>query len=92
MKKILILFVPTSSIFVLFVLIGTYFIEDIYTLIQLGRTTLSSLIPESDIQILICFGFIGLVGIFRKRSNKIFSSPPLNSSNPDYISSLLDDN
>jgi hypothetical protein len=74
MKKILILFVPKASIFVLFVLIGTYFIEDIHTLFQLGRTNSSSLIPAADIQILLCFGFIGLVGIFRKRSNKNFSS------------------
>jgi len=70
MKKILILLVPTASIFVIFVLIGAYFMEDIYTLIRLGRTNSSSLVPESDIQILICIGFIGLVGIFRKRSNK----------------------
>jgi hypothetical protein len=70
MKKILILSVPTTSIFVLSVLIGTYFIEDIFTLIQLGRTNSSLIIPESDIQVLLCFGFIGLVGIFRNRSNK----------------------
>jgi hypothetical protein len=70
MKKILILFVPTASIFVLSILIGTYFIEAIFTLIQLGRTNSSLIIPESDIQILLCFGFIGLVGVFRKRSNK----------------------
>jgi hypothetical protein len=70
MKKILILFVPTASIFVLSVFIGTYFIEDIFNLIQLGRTKSSLIIPEPDIQILLCFGFIGLVGVFRKRSNK----------------------
>ena len=70
MKKILILSVPTTSIFVLSVLIGTYFIEDIFTLIQLGRTNSSLIIPESDTQILLCCSLIGLVGIFRKRSNK----------------------
>jgi hypothetical protein len=69
MKQILILFVPTASILVFSVLIGTYFIEDIFTLIQLGRTNSSLIFPESDIQILLCFGFIGLVGIFRKNSN-----------------------
>jgi len=70
MKKILILIVPTASIFMLLVLTGTYFIEDIFTLIQLSSTNSSLIIPESDIQILLCFGFIGLVGVFRKRSNK----------------------
>ena len=70
MKKILILFVPTASIFVFSVLFGGYFIEDIFNLIQLGRAKSSLVIPESDIQILICCGLIGLVGVLRKRSKK----------------------
>ncbi len=70
MKKILILFVPTASIFVFSILLGAYFIEDILNLIQLGRTKSSLVIPESDIQILICCSLVGLVGVFRKRSNK----------------------
>jgi hypothetical protein len=70
MKKILILFVPAASIFVFSLLIGAYFIEDIFNLIQLGRTKGSLVIPKPDIQILLCFGIIGLVGVLRKRSKK----------------------
>jgi len=68
MKKILILFVPAASIFVFSLLIGAYFIEDIFNLIQLGRTKGSLVIPKPDIQILLCLGLIGIIGFFASRA------------------------
>ena len=68
MKKILILLVSITSIFVLSAIIGAYFIEDILNLMKLSKTKISSIIIDPDIQILLCLGLIGIVGFFASRA------------------------
>jgi hypothetical protein len=68
MKKILILFVSITSIFVLSAIIRAYFIEDILNLMKLSRTKISSIIIDPDIQILLCLGLIGIIGFFASRA------------------------
>ena len=70
MKKFLVFFVPIVSILVLSVIVGAFFIEDIFNLVKLSRPMKSSIIPESDIQILLFLSIVGLVAIMRKRPNK----------------------
>jgi hypothetical protein len=70
MKKILILFVSITSISVLSVIIRTYFIEDIFKLMKLSKTYISSIIPGPEIQILLYLSLIGLIFSFGKRPNK----------------------
>jgi ABC-type dipeptide/oligopeptide/nickel transport system permease component len=70
MKKFLVFFVPIVSILVLSVIVGAFFIEDIFNLVKLSRPMNSSIIPESDIQILLFLSIVGLVAIMRKRPNK----------------------
>ena len=70
MKNKLILFVSLIPIFVFLGIMGAFFKEDIYRLIKLCKTDLSSIIIEADVQILLYLGVIGLVGIFRIRSYK----------------------
>jgi ABC-type dipeptide/oligopeptide/nickel transport system permease component len=70
MKKFLVFFVPIVSTFVLSMIVGAFFIEDIFNLVNLSRPMNSSIIPESDIQILLFLSIVGLVAIMRKRPNK----------------------
>ena len=70
MKNILTLFIPTASILVLLLIVGAYFIEDIFNLLKLSITMNLPRIPESDIQILLYLSLVGLVGILRKRPTK----------------------
>ena len=70
MKKFLVFFVPIVSILVLSVIVGAFFIEDIFNLVKLSRPMNSFIIPESDIQILLFLSIVGLVAIMRKRPNK----------------------
>ena len=68
MKKILILFISITSIFVLSAIIGACFIEDILNLLKLSRIKISSIIIDPDIQILLYLGLIGFVGFFGSRA------------------------
>ena len=70
MKKTLILFVSITSIFVLSVIIRAYFIEDIFNLMKLSRTKISSIVIDPDIQIILCLGLIGIIGFFGIRADK----------------------
>jgi hypothetical protein len=70
MKKILILFIPTASIFVLLIIVGAYFIEDIFNLLKLSRAMNSSVVTGSNIQTLIGLSLVGFVAIIRKRPPK----------------------
>ena len=72
MKKSLIYFVPITSIFVLSVIIATYFMENIFNFMKLAEINFSTILPNPDFQILLCLGvvgFIGIVGIHRNREN-----------------------
>jgi hypothetical protein len=68
MKKILILFVSITSIFVLSAIIRAYFIEDILNFMKLSSTKISSIIIDPDIQILLSLGLIGIIGFFASRA------------------------
>ncbi len=68
MKKILILFVSITSIFVLSAIIRAYFIEDILNLMKLSRTKILSLTIDPDIHILLYLGLIGLIAFFVSRA------------------------
>ncbi len=68
MKKILILFVSITSIFVLSAIIRAYFTEVILNLMKLSRIKISSIVIDSDIQILLYLGLIGIVGFFTSRA------------------------
>ena len=68
MKKILILFVSITSIFVLSAIIRAYFIEDILNLMKLSSTKISSIIIDPDIQILSSLGLIGIIGFLASRA------------------------
>jgi hypothetical protein len=68
MKKILILFVSITSIFVLSAIIRAYFIEDILNFMKLSSTKISSIIIDPDIQILLSLGIIGIIGFFASRA------------------------
>jgi hypothetical protein len=70
MKKILILFVSITSIFVLSVIIRANFIEDIFNLMKLSRTKISSIVIDPDIQIILCLALIGIIGFFGNRADK----------------------
>jgi hypothetical protein len=68
MKKILILFVSITSIFVLSAIIRAYFTEVILNLMKLSRIKISSIVIDPDIQILLYLGLIGIVGFFTSRA------------------------
>jgi hypothetical protein len=68
MKKILILFVSITSIFVLSAIIRAYFTEVILNLMKLSRSKISSIIVDPDIQILLCLGTVGIIGFFASRA------------------------
>jgi hypothetical protein len=69
MKKILVFFVLIVSFLLLSVIVGAYFVDDIFNLVTLSRTMNTSIIPESEIQILLFLSIVGLVAIMRKRAN-----------------------
>jgi hypothetical protein len=69
MKKILVFFVLIVSFLLLSVIVGAYFVDDIFNLVTLSRTMNTSIIPESEIQILLFLSIVGLVAIMRKRPN-----------------------
>ena len=70
MKKILILFVSIMSTFVLSIIIRAYFIEDIFNLMKLSRTKISSIIIDPDLQIILFLGLIGIIGFLGSRADK----------------------
>jgi hypothetical protein len=69
MKKGLIYFVPIMSIFVLSVIIATYFMENIFDLMKLARINFSTILPNSDFNILLYFSVVGILGIRRNRGD-----------------------
>lgn len=70
MKKISILFVSVTSAIILSVLIGIYFMIDIFNFMELVRANLSSMIIDPEVQILLYLSLIGLIGFFGSRSYK----------------------
>jgi len=69
MKKGLIYFVPIISIFVLSVVIATYFMENIFNLIKIAGINFSTILPNSDFKILLYLGVFGILGIRRNRGD-----------------------
>jgi len=69
MKKSLIYFVPITSIFVLSVIIATYFMENIFNLLKLDGINFSTILPSPDFEILLYLSLVGIVGIHRNRGN-----------------------
>ena len=70
MKKGLIYFVPIMSIFVLSVIIATYFMENIFNLIELARINISTILINSDYKtFLLYFSVVGILGIRRNRGD-----------------------
>jgi len=69
MKKSLILLVPITSIFVLSVIIATYFMENIFNLLKLDGINFSTILPSPDFEILLYLSLVGIVGIHRNRGN-----------------------
>ena len=67
MKKSLILLVPITSIFVLSVIIATYFMENIFNLLKLDGINFSTILPSPDFEILLYLSLVGIVGIHRNR-------------------------
>ena len=75
MKKGLIYFVPIMSIFVLSVIITTYFMENFFNLIELARINISTILINSGYKIfLLYFSVVGLIGIRRNRGGNKSSS------------------
>jgi len=75
MKKGLIYFVPIMSIFVLSVIITTYFMENIFNLIELARINISTILINSDYKtFLLYFSVVGIIGIRRNRGGNYSSS------------------
>lgn len=75
MKKGLIYFVPIMSLFVVSVIITTYFMENIFNLIELARINISTILLNSDYEIfLLCFSVVGLINIRRNRGGNKSSS------------------
>lgn len=70
MKKNLIPIIPTASIFVLIVIIGVYFIEDISNIFKLSKTMNSSVVTDSNIKTIVGLSLVGFVAFIRKRSPK----------------------
>ena len=68
MKKGLLYFVPIMSIFVLSVIITTYFMENIFNLIELARINISTILINSDYKIFLLY--FSVVGIFNIRRNR----------------------
>jgi hypothetical protein len=68
MKKILILIVSITTIFVLSAIIWAYFIEDVLNLMKLSGTKITSITIDPDIQILLCLGLIGIIGFLASRA------------------------
>jgi hypothetical protein len=68
MKKILILIVSITTIFVLSAIIWAYFIEDVLNLMKLSGTKITSAIIDPDILIFLCLGLIGIIGFFARRA------------------------
>jgi hypothetical protein len=69
MKKSLIYFVPTTLIFVLSVIMATYFMENIFNLMKLAGINFSTILPNSDFEILLYLSVVGIVGIHRNRED-----------------------
>ena len=69
MKKGLIYFVPIISIFVLSVVIATYFMENIFNLIKIAGINFSTILPNSDFKILLYLSVLGILGIRRNRGD-----------------------
>ena len=67
MKISLTILVPIASIFVLSIIIATYFIQDIFTLVKSVGINLSPVPPNPDFKILLYLSLIGIVGIHRNR-------------------------
>ena len=75
MKKGLIYFVPIMSIFVLSVIIATYFMENIFNLIELARINISTILINSDYKIfLLYFSAVGIISVRRNRGGNKSSS------------------
>lgn len=70
MKKSLIYFAPIMSIFVLSFITATYFMENIFNLMDLARINFSTTLPNSDLKILLCLGLIGFVGFVSMHRNR----------------------
>ena len=70
MKKIFLILVSITSIFVLIGLIGAYFKENIFMPIGLSRANISAINISPDLQFLLYFSLIGLVVFFKSRSYK----------------------
>ena len=75
MKKGLIYFVPIMSLFVVSVIITTYFMENIFNLIELSRINISNILLNSDYKIfLLYFSVVGIINIRRNRGGNKSSS------------------
>jgi hypothetical protein len=70
MKKMFIILLSTTLIFVLIGLIGAFFKEDIFALISFSRTNISAFTISPDLQLMLCLSLIGLVVFARRRSNR----------------------
>jgi hypothetical protein len=70
MKKILILFIPLSSIFVISAIIATYFLGDTLNFIKFVGGNFSAVPTNPDFKILLWLGLAGIFGIHRKRRNQ----------------------
>ncbi len=63
------------SIFVLSVIVTTYFMENIFNLIELARINISTILINSDYKIfLLYFSVVGIIGIRRNRGGNKLSS------------------
>jgi len=69
MKKSLIYFVPIMSIWVLSVIVATYFMENIFKLMKIAGINFSTILPNSDFKILLYLSVLGILGIRRNRGD-----------------------
>ena len=69
MKKNLIYFVPIMSLWVLSVIIATYFMENIFKLMKIAGINFSTILPNSDFKILLYLSVLGILGIRRNRGD-----------------------
>jgi flagellar biosynthesis protein FlhB len=74
MKSNLMYFVPIMSFVVFSFIIATYFMENIFSLMNAARINFSTILPNPDLKILLFFSVIGIFSIRRNRKNKLSCS------------------
>ena len=69
MKKRLFIIIPITSMLLVPAVTATYFMEDIFNLIEAVGLNFSAILPTPDFEILLYLSFVGIFGIHRNRGD-----------------------